>query len=428
MFTKKSISRMFTVLLIVIFMLTGVLPVQAESLASPRYASGDFLWAKGIGGTGLDAGYRIAVDSNGNVYTTGLFSGTVDFDPGVSIFNLTSAGSSDIFVSKLNSGGDFVWAKSMGGTGSDEGHDITVDSNGNVYIAGFFSGTADFDPGADTSNLTSAGSVDIFVSKLDSSGDFLWAKSMGGTGFDNVYCITLDSSGNVYTTGFFYATVDFDPGIGIANLTSVGSGDIFVSKLNSNGDFIWAKSMGGTTDDSGFGITVDSSNNVYATGAFSGTADFDPSAGTSNLTSLGSVDIFVSKLNSSGDFIWAKSMGGTGDDQGNSITIDPSGNIYTTGYFYGTADFDPGAGTSNLTSVGSGDIFVSKLDSNGNFVWAKSMGGTDYDQGSSISVDSSGNVYTSGAFSGIVDFDPSRRHIQPDQRGGDRHLCLQIEQ
>ncbi|MBK8618544.1 MAG: SBBP repeat-containing protein [Anaerolineales bacterium] len=406
MFAKKSVSCSVSVLLIAILMLTGVVPVQAESLASPFYASGDFLWAKGIGGTGVDVGYRIAVDLSGNVYTTGFFSGTVDFDPSVGVFNITNEGSNDIFVSKLNSSGDFVWAKSMGGTSSDEGHDITVDSSGNVYITGTFSNTVDFDPGVGIANLTSAGSVDIFVSKLDNNGNFLWAKSVGGTGYDTVYDSIVDSSGNVYTTGFFSGTADFDPEAGVTNLTSVGSGDIFVSKMNSSGNFVWAKSMGGTTDDGGFGITVDSSSNVYITGAFSGTAVFNPGIATVSLTSVGNVDIFICKLDSSGDFLWAKGMGGIDYEQSNSIIIDTSGNIYITGYFKSTVDFDPGAGTSNLTSMGSGDVFISKLDNTGDFVWARSMGKTGYDQGMGITVDSNGNVYTTGVFSDIVDFDP----------------------
>ena len=126
MVTRKSISQMFSVLLVVIVLLTGTLPVQAESLPSPLYASGDFLWAKGMGGTSEDSGNSIALNSSGNIYTTGGFAGTADFDPGVGVANLTSAGSSDIFVSKLDSSGNFVWAKGMGGTAYDEAYGIAV--------------------------------------------------------------------------------------------------------------------------------------------------------------------------------------------------------------------------------------------------------------------------------------------------------------
>ena len=144
-----------------------------------------------------------------------------------------------MFVSKLDSAGAFVWAKQLGGTDSDQANSVAVDSSGNVYTTGSFSGTADFDPGAGTTNLTSAGSSDVFVSKLDSTGAFVWAKQFGGTGSDASNSVAVDSSGNVYTTGSFSGTVDFDPGGGTANLVSTGNGDVFVSKLSSAGAAIF---------------------------------------------------------------------------------------------------------------------------------------------------------------------------------------------
>jgi len=153
--------------------------------------------------------------------------------------------------------------------------------------------------------------------------------------------------------------------VNIFKLTSVGVGDIFVSKLDSSGNFVWAKNMGGLIYDYGYGIAVDSSDNVYTTGLFGETADFDPGTGTADLTSAGGDDIFVSKLDSSGNFVWAKRMGGTDYDRGYGVAVDSSGNVYTTGDFLGTADFDPGAGTANLTSAGLADIFVSKLGNDG---------------------------------------------------------------
>ena len=379
----------------------------SDVFVSKLDSSGNFVWAKSFGGTSSDIGNSIAVDSSGNVYTTGFFEGTVDFDPGAGTSNLTSAGDSDVFVSKLNSSGNFVWAKGLGGTSSDFGFSIAVDSSGNVYTTGSFAGTADFDPGAGTTTLTSAGNVDVFVSKLNSSGNFVWAKGLGGASFDSGNSIAVDSSGNLYTTGYFEGTVDFDSGAGTNNLTSAGGADVFVSKLDSSGNFVWAKSFGGTSSDIGQSIAVDSSGNVYTTGYFQGTADFDPGTGTTTLTSAGNVDVFVSKLNSSGNFVWAKGFGGDAFDYGNSIAVDSSGNLYTTGYFQGTVDFDPGTETSTLTSAGNVDVFVSKLNSSGNFVWAKSFGGTSLDLGTSIAVDSTGgNIYTTGTFGGTVDFDP----------------------
>jgi hypothetical protein len=382
-----------------------VLLVPAEG----AFADGDLVWARAMGGLENHWGEGIAVGNAGSVYTTGGFQGTVDFDPGPGTYNLTSAGGFDIVVSKLDSSGDFVWAKRMGGTPGEVGYGIAVDSAGNVYTTGGFNGTADFDPGPGTHNLTSEGGADIVVSKLDSSGDFVWAKSMGGTAGDRGFGIAVDSADNVYTVGVFGGTADFDPGPGTYNLTSEGRADIFVSKLDSSGNFVWAKGMGGTDGDRARNIVVDSSGNVYTTGQFEGTADFDPGTATYNLTSAGDREMFVSKLDSSGNFVWAKSTGGSGVDyraMGRDIAVDSAGNNYTVGVFGGTADFDPGPGTYYLTSAGGFDIFVLKLDSGGNFVWAYSMTGPGSKQGNSIGVDSGGNVYTTGQFRDTVDFDP----------------------
>ena len=226
-----------------------------------------------------------------------------------------------------------------------------------------------------------------------------WAKSIGGSSYYRGSSIKVDASGNVYTTGNFTGTADFDPGSGTFNLTAdAAGGDIFISKLDASGNFIWAKSIGSIGNDVGSSISVDASGNVYITGYFAGfaggtaAADFDPGSGTFNLTSAGDADIFILKLDASGNFVWAKSMGGTTNEYGTSIALDASGNFYTTGSFQGTADFDPGTATFNLTSAGSAgysDIFISKFDTSGNFVWAKSMGdSTLHDAGTSIALDS----------------------------------------
>ena len=413
MATKKSTIKLFSVLLIMMFLLTDVQPARAGLPASSHNSSCDFGWAKGMGGAGgnnNDESRGIVLDSSGNIYTTGNFAVTADFDPGPGTANLTSAGLEDIFISKLDKDGNFLWAKKIGGTDVDYGFSIALDSNNNVFTTGFYSGTVDFDPGDLTYNLTSVGfSYDIFVSKLNSSGDFVWAKSLGGIEREYSYGVAVDSNDNIITTGYFKGTADFDPSPGIYNLVSAGSSDIFISKLDKDGNLIWAKRIGGANDDASSGIAIDLNGNVYTTGSYYGTVDFDPGAGTSNLVS-GWNDIFVSKLDNSGNFVWARSMGGAGLDEGRDIAVDSNDNVYTTGYYVDTADFDPGDGIFNLTSAGTEhDIFVSKLDSSGNFVWAKSMGGSggmDADFGNGITLDSNGNVYTTGSFGGTADFDP----------------------
>jgi hypothetical protein len=380
-------------------------------------AAQDLVWAKSVGGKTLGISQSITIDSSENIYTTGYFQGTVDFDPGAGTVNLTSAGLADIFVQKLNASGKLVWAKNMGGLAEDRGNSIAVDDSGNVYITGSFSGTVDFDPSVGTVNLTSAGLADIFVQKLDTSGNFVWAKQMGGLAADLGNSIAVDNSGKVYTTGYFSGIVDFDPGASTVNLTSAGLADIFVQKLDTSGNLVWAKQMGGVAADLGNSIAVNDSGNVYITGSFSGTVDFDPGASTVNLSSAGVGDIFVQKLNASGNLVWAKNMGGLAEDRGNSIAVDNSGNVYTTGYFSGFVDFDPGVGTVNLTSAGLADIFVQKLDASGNLFWTKQMGGISADLGNSIAVNDSLNVYITGSFSGTVDFDPGASTVNRTSAG-----------
>jgi len=386
--------------------------------APEAHADGELAWATAMISPGHNEGHGIAVDAAGNVYTTGGFGGTVDFDPGPVTFNLTSAGVGNIFVSKLDRNGNLVWARAMGGTGFGRALDIAVDAQGNVYTTGFFVGTADFDPGPDSFNLTAVGRDDIFVSKLDANGDFVWARAMGGENDCSGRSIAVDEGGNVYTTGKFEGMVDFDPDPGSSYLASVEGNGIFVSKLDANGDFVWASAMGGTILASGDGIAVDAAGNVYTTGAFFGTADFDPGPGLFNLTSADSTDIFISKLDANGDFVWARAMGGTRDNWGYDIAVDDAGNLYTTGIFQGTADFDPGSESFNLTSAGTVDIFVSKLDTNGDFVWARAMGGRGVAISNAISVDAAGNVYTAGLFESTADFDPGPDSFNITAEGG----------
>jgi hypothetical protein len=357
----------------------------------------NFEWAKAIGGSGSDHGRSLTVDHLGNIYSTGSFSGTVDFDPGLNSFYLTAVDSIDIFVIKLDDSGNLTWAKSFGSAFNNYGGAIVVDSSYNIYIAGAFQGVVDFDPSPAIFNLTSLGSRDIFLIKLDSSGNFAWGQSFGSNNNDYCYSIVLDKSANIIITGGFYET---------------GSGwDIFISKFDSFGNIIWGKTLGGPFFDWGFSVTSDHNDNVYSTGGFQGTVDFDPGPGVYNLTSSGLLDIYIIKFDSSGNFMWAKAFSGSQSALCYSIAVDLSGNIYTTGFFHETVDFDPGLTGFYLSSTGgfASDAFISKLDSAGNFLWAKSIGGSNPDVGQSITVDINSTLYITGTFYGTADFDPSQQ-------------------
>jgi uncharacterized protein (DUF2249 family) len=375
-------------------------------------ASGNLLWAKAFGGTLADRLYSLAVDASGNVVATGFYSGAADFDPSPLTYSLSSNGQLDAFVVKLNSSGNFVFAKNLGGAGSDQAYSIALDGSGNIYTIGTYSGTADFDPSGSTYTLASAGNLDIFISKLDASGNFVFAKSIGGTGSDVGKSITTDASGNIYTTGSYSAVADFDPSVSTYTLASAGSTDIFISKLDATGNFVFAKSIGGTGIDNGHSIAIDGlSGAILTTGRFAGSADFDPGIAINTLTTTsGSSYVYVSKLDASGNFVWAKTVQGSVNNEysiGWSLAIDGSG-IYVTGQYQGNIDFDPSAVIYTLSSAGLSDIFIWKLNSAGNFVWAKSFGDiTTSDSGNSIITNGSGSIYTAGAFLGTVDFNPN---------------------
>lgn len=380
-------------------------------------SDGNFIWAKSIGGPYGDNGEHIITDEYGNVYITGAFEETADFDPGSATFNLSSNGEGDIFILKLDASGNFIWAKSIGGTYWDYGLFIAIDALENVCLTGGFSNTADFDPSESTFELTSNGLTDVFILKLDASGNFIWANSFGGIYEEQGRSIITDESGNFYLTGFFKTTVDFDPGVSTYNLTSNGGWDCFIQKLDTDGNFIWAKSIGGSNDDYGIYIAKDATTNLYVTGFFEGAVDFDPGATNFILASNGLRDVYIQKLNSDGNFVWAKSFGGGGNDHGYAIAIDASENVFVTGMYRGTVDFDPSDETSNLTSNGYDDIFVQKLGAGGHFIWAKSIGGTDTDQGNSIITDNLGNIYVTGNYVGTVDFNPNAGNFDLTSNG-----------
>ena len=387
-----------------------------DAFISKLDADGNFIWAKQFKGDGSVRGYSIALDSSGNIYSSGLYDGGwTDFDPGPDEFLLFSQTHHITYVSKLDNNGEFVWAKLIWGWNDVvSGVSISLDNSSNVYIGGHFKGTVDFNPDLDSSfDLTSEGFFDIFILKLSNLGIFEWVAQFGSNGNDFCNSIFVDNSANVYTTGSFAGEVDFDPGENEHLLT----GNTYISKLNQSGNFVWAKAIDGSTA-AGISIAVDNSENVYYGGIFSGTVDFDPGTDLFEMVSVGGTNIFISKLNTSGDFLWANQMGGPGDDHLNSLTLDVTGNIYSTGYFRNTADFDPGPETFNLIATDVSDIFVSNLDIDGNFVWAKKLGGMGHEEGFSIVTDNSGSVYTCGSFVQFTDFDPSDDFFTLTAEGG----------
>ncbi len=386
-----------------------------------------FSWANQLGGLGgIGNGQSISAGSSGSVISMGIYSGTMDFDPGVGSDIHTAAGN-DIFVIQFDTSGNFLRGLSFGGTGNDISIALFYDDAGNTILAGSFVGVGDFDPGAGVHYLTSNGSSSMFVLKLDAALNYVWAKSINGTGYTDPRSVTVDAVGDIYMTGIFYGTSDFDPGPGIFNLTpTVNGNDAFVAKLDAAGNFGWAKRIGGTQYDIGSDIQLDGSGNVIAAGYFGNTIDFDPGAGVYNVTAVGFLDSYLLKLSPQGNFIWVRTFGGLSSDCLRTISLDTSGNIYCGGIFSSTIDLDPGPASFTLTAFGLDDVFISKLDSGGNFVWGKQFGGVGYEYIYGIEADESGAVYATGTFRDLADFDPDSGIVNLISAGLDDSFVLSL--
>lgn len=320
----------------------------------------------------------------------------------------------------------FDWARQLSGDAFILS--MTTDQAGDFYATGAFTGTVDFDPGAGVDTLADAGFGDIFIMKMSPSGSLIWAKRIGGTSYDEGNAITTDANGNVYVAGFFETdSVDFDPGPGVFLMS--GDQNSFVLKLTTNGDFVWAKQLAGTPGSYAVSLALDRQNNILATGAFSGTVDFDPNAGTSTLTSAGS-DIYIWKLDNNGNYIWARQIASisTGS-RSYSIASDNAGDVFVSGLLIGTTDMDPGPGVNNLTSMGNfASSFLLRLDASGNFVWARQIDDADIGlAGSCVLADTGGNTYLGGSFSGTVDFDPGAGVHPLTAAAGQNYFILKLD-
>ncbi|MBK7311024.1 MAG: hypothetical protein KBG47_08670 [Bacteroidia bacterium] len=372
-----------------------------------------FQWANSIGSTGGgdDVGKCIKTDVSGNTFVCGSFIGTVDFDPSPAIFNLSSYyGSQDFFIAKYGPTGNLIWAKGFGGLGIEDCPALAVDAAGNVYVAGSFVYTVDFDPSTNVSNLVQQYGTNLFLAKYDPSGNFVWAKGIIGNTTLNAFAegLNVDMNGDILLTGSFSGTLDFDPSASTVNLISTGNLEIFIAKYTSAGNYVWAHRFGSTFADYAHSVSSDGAGNVYIAGQFKGTVDFDPSASTNTLVTGSSSDIFIAKYDLNGNYVWAKNMSSSsaGEDI-YCIFSDASGNLYIAGDYGGTTDFDPSAGVYNLSIVGGVDAFFAKYNSSGNLIFARSIGGMNFDAAYSIVADALGSIYVTGGFRLTCDFDPS---------------------
>jgi hypothetical protein len=332
--------------------------------------TGDLIWAKNLGGAGQNSemGFSVGLDDSGNVYSCGSLtgSGSSDFDPGIGTYLLdpVSFAQHDIYLSKLDANGNFVWAHLLNGNSSTNGYgtNLIVDGEGNLYLTGFFSGIMDFDPGPDTTSLQ--GSNLQFLAKYDRNCNIIWVKTfVGGTA--NPDDMQFDKMKNIVIAGSFTDTIDFDPGTGVYNINSPNNqNDGFITKLDTAGNLIWAFGVGGLGHDKITGLSFDANNCIYMTGSFKDTVDFDHGPGVFNLISGGSQDAFIMKVDSAANFEWVSQITGSGTgnfNTGQGTVVIPNGDVYATGYFGGTVDFNPDSNVYSLSSNGDYDIYFMKL-------------------------------------------------------------------
>jgi Secretion system C-terminal sorting domain len=390
--------------------------VNANAFLRKMQNNGTFTWVIQVGGTGFDMGIAVVSGVSGNVYMTGRYEATADFDPSAAVANLTAGGSIDSYIAGYTDAGAFLWTKGIGGSGADYPYDIDVDYTEAIYTTGCFKNTVDFNTEAGTYFLPLAGYTssiiqDAYLHKLSavcsttpSNPGFEWAGDMGNNGIARGTAIETDASGNVYTVGYFTGNIDFDPGAGVTTLVAADLKDAFVMKQDAAGNLVWVKQFTGKSDENALTVDVDATGNIVIAGSFTQDIDCDPNTANPFSPSLGAEDIFVVKMDGSGNVIWYKTIGGTGSDVCYDIAFNPAGEVVFTGYFTAAVDFDPGAGVNTLTSAGSTDIYLTKLDVNGNFVWATQQAGTSSEEGTSLSIDNSGAIYLCGRFGGSVNF------------------------
>lgn len=298
---------------------------------------------------------------------------------------------------------NYQWATSTGDTGYEQAEEVAVDASGNVITVGYFQKTVDFDPDPNNQVILDVGNTtntNAFVQKQDADGNLLWAFSLGdASSFVQCFGVAVDAAGNIHVAGRFLNTVDFDPDPNVTLTASSANWDAFVIKVDPTGDLLWARNWGGALQGFTRNITLDDSGNVYTCGWFKSTTDFDPGAGTFAVSPSGNASGYIHKMDAAGNFQWVYTMQAIGGSNATidqfAIKWDPNGYIISTGYFNSTIDFDGGSGVVAMTPPGgSSDIFVQKITTNGDHVWAKQLGGSDSDFGFDMAVDTTGNIYT----------------------------------
>jgi hypothetical protein len=344
------------------------------------------IWARGFGGPGRERATGVAPDRGGTVYTVGQVAGEATWGS----IRVTPAGP-DALVASLDKNGQVVWAHALGGPGADEARAVAILPEGDVFVVGSFSGTADFDPGPGRTELASAGSTDVFVLRLRPGGELVWARRLGGSQEDTGLDIAVDTRG-VYVAGSFQGLMDAGQvDAGPSRLGSAGKADGFVAKLDLSGTTQWTQRIGGPQNDEARSLAVDTNGEIWVAGSFEEKAGIGQEGGTP-LESAGKSDGFLARLRPEGAVLWSGRIGGKKEDAVTAVAVGAAG-VWFTGYFTGTADFDPGSSITTMAGVGKADAFVARLAKTGQLRWVQQISGPHYDTGTGLAPDGEGGVW-----------------------------------
>ena len=402
-----------------------------------------YTWAYSIGDVSQEYLDALVTDNENNVIIGGQMYSTTDMDPTEFSEILYQIGQQDAFIEKMAADGSYVlWGINFGGPNYDGVVKLAVDDSDNIYAIGYFQLTADFDPNiVDVHNLTSNGGYDMFLAKYNKDGEFVWAHGMGDVEDDWINNIVIDEEQNIYVTGQFIGTVDFDGTEGVLEINStLDKYDGFLAKYNTDGEISWVFRMGGFYEDIANEVAVDKEGNIIVTGTFQGTADFDgtflTAAGGTMIGWPEEGDAYIAKYNSDADLIWVKGIRGDAEFNGGysnsviSLALDQDDNIYVTGLIYGEGDFDVNDGEYVIETFDSYDSYFAKYSSDGNLIWAHVIAPKVFGFNLDMVIDANNDIYLTGDFNystGIpyeADFDVSDDNIFELQAVGEKDVYI----
>jgi hypothetical protein len=353
-------------------------------------ATGDVEWAKTFGDGNDQRAHEVAADSQGNAIITGYYLGNIDFGGG----NHNSGGSQDAYLAKFDPSGTLLWSHAFPGAQQDWGWDVVIDASDNVILAGYFYGQINLGAGL----MTSVGQRDIFVAKFSPAGTLLWANQYGGTAEELPRTVAVGPSGEIVVGGYWYVgnVAGSTMVLGSTTYNNAGNLDVFVAKLDENGNHLWSKSAGNAAEQRLFDVVIDATGAVVVSGFFGGSIDF----GGGTLTSAGQVDAFVAKFSASGAHMWSEQYGDGASQLIRGLAIDGANEIVMAGYTDGAIDLGGGP----LVATGAFDMFVARLDATGAHLASKMFMGNDDEYSRDLAIDAAGNVVIGGGASGSPDF------------------------